>query len=184
MTVTLHAAVHLGNDYLENLHSAQNQTQLTVKQLFDLTKKLVRDQKEIREISVIDLQESSWKRTILLTDRAVQLSTAETYVFSDSVLCMSKISENPVSAWNENIDLFTNSSQCRELDRIDGKPREFEWTNFPRFTTLHVLAEIQNMMTEIKCEPEQFQGRSIFMSMYNDIVWREKGNKEMCTANS
>ena len=40
------------------------------------------------------------------------------------------------------------------------------------------------MMTEIKCEPEQFQGRIIFMSMYNDIVWRENGKKELCTADS
>ena len=27
---------------------------------------------------------------------------------------------------------------------------------FPGFTTLQILAEIQNMMSEIKCEPEQF----------------------------
>ena len=39
------------------------------------------------------------------------------------------------------------------------------------------------MMTETQCEPEQFQGRMIFMSMYNDIVWGEKGNQELCIAN-
>ena len=52
----------------------------------------------------------------------------------------------------------------------------------PRYTTLQVLAEIQNMMTEIKCEPEQFHGRIIFMSMFNDVVWRQQGNEEMCIA--
>ena len=36
------------------------------------------------------------------------------------------------------------------------------------------------MMTEIQCEPEQSTGRIIFMSMYNDIQWWEKGNEEMC----
>ena len=40
------------------------------------------------------------------------------------------------------------------------------------------------MMTEIQCELEQFPGRIIFMSVYNDIVWREKGNEELCVANS
>ena len=40
------------------------------------------------------------------------------------------------------------------------------------------------MMTEIPCEPEQFSGRIIFMSLYNDIVWGEKGNKELCIAKS
>ena len=38
---------------------------------------------------------------------------------------------------------------------------EFEWENFPGFTSLQILAEIQNMMTEMKCELEQFQGRII-----------------------
>ena len=77
MTVTLQAAVHLGNDYSENLHSTENQPQRTVKPLFDVTKKLVRDQKEIQGISVVDWHQSSWKRTTLLIDRAVRLSTAK-----------------------------------------------------------------------------------------------------------
>ena len=61
---------------------------------------------------------------------------------------------------------------------------ELEWKNFAGFTTLQILAEIQNMMTEVQCELEQFPGRIIFMSMYNDIVWGEKGNKEVRIANS
>ena len=52
------------------------------------------------------------------------------------------------------------------------------------FTTLGILAEIQKMMTESKCEPEQFKGRIIFMSMKNDIVGRERGSKENCFASS
>ena len=28
-------------------------------------------------------------------------------------------------------------------------------------------------MAESKCEPEQFKGRIIFLSMYNDIAWGE-----------
>ena len=40
------------------------------------------------------------------------------------------------------------------------------------------------IMTELQCEPEQFKGRIIFMSMYNDIVWRERGNTEKCVTNS
>ena len=69
MTVTQQATVHLGNDYLEILHSTKILTQRTVKQFFDVTKKLNKDQKEIQGISVIDWLHSSWKRTTLLTDR-------------------------------------------------------------------------------------------------------------------
>ena len=50
MIVTQQAAVHLGNDYLESVHSTKNQPQRTVKQLFDVTRKLVRDQKNPRYI--------------------------------------------------------------------------------------------------------------------------------------
>ena len=132
MIVTQRHAVHFGNDYLENLQSTKNQPERTVKQLFDVTRKLAKEQKEIQRFSMINWQEHSWKRTTLLTDRAVRLSTTKACVFSDSVLCMGRISENPVSAWKEKIDWFTNSCQCRELDRIDGKPMEFEWKKFPR----------------------------------------------------
>ena len=57
-----------------------------------------------------------WQRTTLLTDKAVQFAIAKSYVFSDSVLCMGRISENPVKAWKEKIDWFMDSLQCRELD--------------------------------------------------------------------
>ena len=33
-------------------------------------------------------------------------------------------------------------------------------------------------------DPEQFQGRIIFMSMFNDIIWRIKDNETVCVANS
>ena len=49
---------------------------------------------------------------------------------------------------------------------------EVEWKNFRGFTSLGILDEIQKMMTESKCEPEQFKGRIIFMSMCNDIDWK------------
>ena len=40
-------------------------------------------------------------------------------------------------------------------------------------------------MNEMQCEPEQFTGRIIFMSMYNDVVWEFfLPKKELCIANS
>ena len=61
---------------------------------------------------------------------------------------------------------------------------QFKWENFPGFTALGILDEIQKMMTDMKCEREQFQGRIILTSTYNDIVWPEKGNEELCIANT
>ena len=58
-----------------------------------------------------------------------------------------------------------------ELDRIDGEQLELEWKNFPEFTALEILAEIQKVMTDIQFEPEHFERRIIFISVYNDIDW-------------
>ena len=52
---------------------------------------------------------------------------------------------------------------------------------------LHHVADSprdQKLMSDLDCEPEQFQGRIIFMSMYNDIVWRDPNNEKVCVANS
>ena len=93
-----------------------------------------------------------WRETSLLTDRAVQFAFAKTYVFSDSVLCLGGISTERVNAWESKIKLFSETRYLKDLGRI-------EWKNFQGFTTLGILDEIQKMMTESKCEPEQFKGR-------------------------
>ena len=63
-------------------------------------------------------------------------------------------------------------------------PTEFEWKIFPGFTTLGLLEKIQDLMKDVKCELEHFNDRIIFMSMYNDVAWWEKGNTETCEYNS
>ena len=102
----------------------------------------------------------------------------KTHVFSDSVLCLGGISDEPVKAWESRIKLFLEKRYLQDLDGIDGEPMEFEWKNFTGFSTFEILDEIQKMMTKSKCEPEQFKGRIIFMSMYNDIDWNKRGNRK------
>ena len=47
--------------------------------------------------------------------------------FSDSVLCLGKIHENPESngAWEDRLGWFKTSQEYRNFDRIDGGPMEF-----------------------------------------------------------
>ena len=52
------------------------------------------------------------------------------------------------------------NSYFKDLDRIDGEPTEFAWKIFPEFTTLIILDEIQKIMTELECEPEQFKRKA------------------------
>ena len=42
------------------------------------------------------------------------------------------------------------------------------------FTSLQILQEIQRDLKRKKIEPEEFRGRIIFMSMFNDIDWTKK----------
>ena len=125
-----------------------------------------------------------WRESSLLCDRHVRIMKSKTYVFSESVLCLGGISPEPVQSWKDKIKWYLETRYLKELDRIDGESMEFEWKNFTGFTTLGILAEIQKMMAELKCENVQFQGRIIFIhSMYTDMKWRTPGNAENRAAN-
>ena len=51
------------------------------------------------------------------------------FFFSDSMLCLGKVNQNPTSnsVWEEKMSWSKDSSQYRTLDTIDGEPMEFEW---------------------------------------------------------
>ena len=136
MSVTLHAAVHLGENFTENLRSTMNQPKKSLRQLFQVTQRLITDETESSGLTTIDWQQPMWRKTTLLTDKAVQLATAKTYVFSDSVLCLGGISIEPVKAWESRINGFLETRYLKDLDRIDGEPMEFEWKIFTGFTTM------------------------------------------------
>ena len=72
-----------------------------------------------------------WCATTLLSDRAVQFTKSQTYVFADSVLCLGGISTEQAQAWKDKIEWYLEIRYPKDLDRIDGEPMEFEWTNFP-----------------------------------------------------
>ena len=71
VSVTLHAAVHLGVDYTENLRSTKNQPKNSLRLLLHVTQRLITDQTEITGLATIDGQQSMWRETTLLIDRGV-----------------------------------------------------------------------------------------------------------------
>ena len=135
-------------------------------------------------MTTIDYKEHTWRSTSLLCDSTYQITNAKTYVFADSVPCLGSMRDEPIEVWKNEIKRFLENNDLKDLDRIDGWPTEFEWQIFTGFTTLSHLEEIQKLMKHLQCEPEQFNDRIIFMSMYNDIVCGEKGNTERCEYNS
>ena len=177
-----------GKDYSDNLHSVKNTGEnLTLKQMFDISEKLIVEQSdEIFGVSQISWENSPWKQLSLVNDEEViSLSHAKVYVFSDSVLCLGKVSQNPTSnnVWEQQLGWFKDSPQYRTLDTIHGKPMEFDWNIFPGFTTMHLVEEVQKFMNKMS-DPDQFQGRIIFMSMFNDTIWRIGDNEKECISNA
>ena len=81
---------------------------------------------------------------------------------------------DPSAVWKNRIKWYSENNHFKELNHIDGMQMEFEWKIFPAFTTLDILEEIQKIMEDVQCEPEQLNDKIIFMSMYNDIVWEKK----------
>ena len=155
--------------------------------MFDISEKLIVGQSdEIFGVSPINWDDSSWKQLSLVNDEEViSLSHAKVYVFSDSVLCHGKVNQNPTSnnVWEEKLDSFKDSPQHRTLDTIDGGPVEFEWNIFPGFTTLQHSNKVQEFMTKMS-DPDQFQGRIIFMAIFNDIIWGSEDKERECIANA
>ena len=50
----------------------------------------------------------------------------------------------------------------------------------PRIHTLQLVREVQEFLLNMCTEPEDFTGRIIFMSMFNDISWGSKDNEQEC----
>ena len=91
MPSTLEASVFMVKNYSDNLHSIRNTGKdLTMKQMFDRSEKLISEQSdEFYGVITINWEDSSWKHLSLMGDEEViSLSHAKVYVFSDSVLFM------------------------------------------------------------------------------------------------
>ena len=55
---------------------------------------------------------------------------------------------------------------------------------FPGFTTLQLCYKVQEFLSKMSEKPEEFSGRIIFMSMFNDISWGSKDNEQECELNA
>ena len=83
MAVTMESATFMGKNYLNNRNSIVNTTDLTLKQMFDTSAKLVSEQEEIISLETIGWEHHSWKYMSLFGDeRIINLQRTKVYVFS------------------------------------------------------------------------------------------------------
>ena len=96
MSSTLESSVFMGKNDLDNRHSITNTQDLTLNQMFDISARLVSEQDEISGMETIGWENHSWKCMSLIGDeQVISLQRTKVYVFSDSVLCLGKVFENP-----------------------------------------------------------------------------------------
>ena len=88
MSSTLQASVFMEKEYSENLRSIKNTEDLTMKQMFDISEKLVSEQSdEIYGVNPINWEDSSWKHLSLIGDeQVISLQRTKVYVFLYCVL--------------------------------------------------------------------------------------------------
>ena len=94
-----------------------NSDDLTLKQMFDITAKLVDEQDEINSLDHIQWGKNSWKRLSLIGDETfINVRSIKVYVFSDSVLCLGKIHQHPESneAWKKSIEGIMTEKSFRD----------------------------------------------------------------------
>ena len=135
--------------------------------MFDLSERVVSEQDEVSGLETIGWEKHLWKYLSLIGDeRVVNLQRTKVSVFSDSVLRLGKILENPLSndAWVQRLGWLTSSSKYRNFDRIDGEPLEFEWNIFTGFTTLQLSEKVKRLLFRLEKTPENFTRKIIFMS--------------------
>ena len=110
---THRAAIHLGQDCEANLRHVQNILWNSIGQLFHENGKLTCDQNEITGIRTIDFQDATWMSTSLLCEKAYQITNAKTYVFSDSVLYVGKMGDDPTANRKRQIQWYSEKQSLQ-----------------------------------------------------------------------
>ena len=189
MSSTLQASVFMEKNYSDNWHSIKKYRKFTIKQMFDMSKKLITEQSdEIYGMSTINWEHSSWKYLSLVGDaHVISLLHKKVYIFFRFCLVPWKDEREPTIkiCMGRQIDVVQKFIRIQNFFcRIDGEPIEFEWDIFQGFTTLLLCHKVQELLSRLSVTPEKFTGRIIFMSMFNDISWRSQDNKKECESNA
>ena len=187
MATTLNAATFMGKNFSTVQSVVKNHESLTLKPMFDVTAQLVNNQEEINGLDKILYGKNSWTRLSLIDDEIViNLQRTKVYVFSDSVLCLGKILQHPESneAWKNRFAGIRSVKSCRDYDAITGESTEFEWNIFPGFTTLQLCDKINDLLSNLGQTPENFTGRILLMSLFNDISCDRNDNIDECLGNA
>ena len=124
--------------------------------------------------SPINREDFSWKQWSLVNDEEViSLSHAKVYVFSDSVLRLGKVTQNPTSntVWEEKVELVQRFTTIQNFGHNWRRADGIRWEYFPR---IHHIAACP-----WSPRVHDLNGRSITNQRTNylhvDVQWHHMG---------
>ena len=87
--------------------------------------------------------------------------------------------DDPIATWKSEIKWFSENNHFKDLNRIDGMPTEREWKIFRGVTALDLLEQIQSLMRDLQCEPENFQRQDhLHVNVHRHCVGRTRKNRK------
>ena len=159
---------------------------LIMKQMFDISEKLIVGQSDgIYGVTPINCEDSSWKRISLVSDEEViSLSRREGLrIFRFCVYALERWARTPQSNYcpgKTSLTSFKGSSQYRTLDTIDCEPMEFEWNISQDSPHCSSATKSKSSCQKWAIRQKICKGRTIFMSMFNDISRGSQDNEQEC----
>ena len=177
--VTMESAVFMGKNY--------QKTQFTLKQMFNMSTRLVAEQDEISGLETTRWENHSWKYLSLIGDeRVINLQRTKVYVFSHSVLSWQDIRKFWISRsmgakiWTDQI--FSKLQKLWQ-DRWGANGIRVEY--FPRIQYVAVQWRSQKFTVQIRRNAIKFHRKEFYLwSMFNDISCGTKDNERECLASA
>ena len=151
-----------------------------MQQKIDISEMLIAEQSdEISGMTTISWVDCAWKHLSLIGDEEViSLSHANVYVFSDSVLCLGRMSSR-----GRQVDVV---EKFITIQNFGTQLMVSRWNSsvifLPRFTTLQVCNKVQEFVKNER-KARKITERIIFMSMFNDM-WRSQDSEQECESNA
>ena len=136
---SLDAAVHLGKDYLENLHSTKKQAQRTIRQLFDVSQKLNTDHTEKQVVSQIGLVHTLLAKDNFVDRQSSPVIDSRSLSSTIQYCVLAKINPHPEStdAWKKKIECFTGTLNIESWI----EPMERQWNSSGKFPRIHNITD-------------------------------------------
>ena len=122
-----------------------------------------------------------WSRVTLLSDPAAKVLRMNVRVFSIHIVCWS-LESRPSNNWATELDEVWNEHDFVEKYHLADREVQLIWHVLPGASTHDIKNYFQRYLDGQN--PEFFDERIIFISMFNDIEWTLRSSTETCLPNA